>query len=53
MTRKDFVALAQAIRENIISKEQREILAEALVPALRDSNSRFDANRFMMAAVGN
>jgi hypothetical protein len=52
MSRKDFIAIAQAIRENIASVEQREALARAIMPALRESNSRFDSGRFMAAAVG-
>ena len=52
MSRKDFIAIAQAIRENIASIEQREALARAIMPALRESNSRFDSGRFIAAAVG-
>ena len=52
MSRKEFVALACAIRENIALKEQREVLARALIPALRQSNPRFDSIRFLNAAVG-
>ena len=52
MSRKDFVAIAQAIRENIASSEQREALVRAIMPALRESNPRFDPERFITAAVG-
>ena len=52
MSRKDFIAIALAIRENIVSIEQREALARAIIPALRQSNPRFDSERFMAAAVG-
>ena len=52
MSRKDFVAIAQAIRENILLIEQREALARAIIPALRESNPRFDSRRFITAAVG-
>ena len=52
MSRKDFISIASAIRENIALKEQREALASALIPALRQSNPRFDTTRFMIAAVG-
>jgi len=52
MSRKDFVALAQAIRKNLESRQQREILANAIIPTLKASNPRFDSNRFIAAAVG-
>jgi hypothetical protein len=52
MSRKHYKAIAEAIRENIHCKERREELARALLPALRESNSRFDSSRFMAAAVG-
>ena len=51
-SRKLFVALAKAIQESIGSVEQREALARAIIPALRESNPRFDSGRFMAAAVG-
>jgi len=52
MTRKNFVAIAQAIRNNIANREQRQALAVAILPALSASNPRFDSRRFMSAAVG-
>ena len=52
MSRKDFNAIVQAICENIASVKQREALARAIMPALRESNSRFNPGRFMAAAVG-
>ena len=52
MSRKHFEAIADAIRHNIQCKNQREDMARALLCALRDSNPRFDSNRFMLAAVG-
>ena len=51
-SRKLFVALAKAIQESIGSIEQREALARAIIPALRESNPRFDSERFIAAAVG-
>ena len=51
-SRKLFVALALAIRDSIGSVEHREALARAIIPALRESNPRFDSGRFMAAAVG-
>ncbi len=52
MSRKDFIAIAQAIRENIASIELREALSHAIMPALIQSNPRFNSGRFMAAAVG-
>lgn len=52
MTRRDFVAIAQAIRENVADRRQREAVATALLPALRASNPRFDTGRFMAAVLG-
>ena len=52
MSRKHFIAIAQAIRENIHDKAQRQAVANALVPALRGSNPKFNTSRFLEAAVG-
>ena len=52
MSRKDYRALAGAIRQNITSKNARRAIAEALIPALRADNPRFDSARFIDAAVG-
>ena len=52
MSRKHFKAIANAIRENIELKSQREEVARALISELRESNPRFDASKFMLAAVG-
>lgn len=52
MTRKHFVALAQAIRDSIISRIEREAVARALVPALRETNPKFDPERFIDACMG-
>ncbi len=52
MSRKDYRTLAEAIRENINSRQEREAVARALIPALRADNPRFDAARFIDAAVG-
>ena len=52
MSRKDFVAIATAIRENITDRAQREAIARALLPALRASNPNFNTHRFLDAAVG-
>jgi hypothetical protein len=52
MSRKHYRAIANAIRENIELKSQREEVARALLAALKESNPRFDASRFMIAAVG-
>jgi hypothetical protein len=52
MSRKHYQAIAEAIRLNIESKEMRALFAMALVPALKQDNSRFDQNKFITAAVG-
>jgi hypothetical protein len=52
MSRKHFVLLAEAIRQNIADAAQRRALAEALLPALRASNERFNAQKFIDAATG-
>jgi len=52
MSRKHFIAIAQAIRENIHDKAQRQAIASALLPALKASNPDFSATRFLVAAVG-
>lgn len=52
MSRKHFKAIVEAIRENIEPKSQREEVAKALLSALRESNPRFDASKFMLTAVG-
>lgn len=52
MSRKHFVALARAIRENIHDRAEREAVAKALLPALRESNPNFNGQRFLDAAVG-
>lgn len=52
MSRKHFIAIAQAIRENIHDQAQRQAVANALLPALRGSNPNFNTSRFLEAAVG-
>jgi hypothetical protein len=52
MTRKHFTQIAEAIRRNIADSAQRKAIAEALVPALRASNERFNTQRFLDAAIG-
>lgn len=52
MSRKHFIAIAQAIRENIHDKAERQAVATALLAALRGSNQNFNAARFLEAAVG-
>ncbi len=51
MSRKHFIAIAQAIRENIHDKAQRQAIASALLSALKASNPNFNATRFIEAAV--
>lgn len=52
MSRKHFIAIAQAIRENIVDPTQRRAVAEALLPAFRASNPNFNTSKFLAAAVG-
>ena len=52
MSRKHFIAIAEAIRTCILEKAQRQAVASALVPALKASNPNFNASRFINAAVG-
>jgi hypothetical protein len=52
MSRKHFVAIAKAIRENIREREQRHAVALALLPALTASNPNFSVSKFLAAAVG-
>ncbi|MGC2458488.1 MAG: hypothetical protein WA435_10895 [Gallionellaceae bacterium] len=52
MTRKHFIAIAEAIRTRISSKAEREAVARALVPALRATNPKFDTERFIDACMG-
>jgi hypothetical protein len=49
MTRQHFKAIAEAIK--LISNEkERTTICRVLLPMLRCSNDRFDANRFCEAA---
>lgn len=52
MSRKHFIAIAQALRESIHDKAQRQAVANALLPALRASNPNFSTSRFLEAVVG-
>ena len=51
MTRKHFIAIAEAIRQTITDRAQREAVAIALIPALRASNSNFNSEKFVNASV--
>ena len=52
MSRKHFILIAQAIRNNIPDRELRQILAESLITGLAACNPNFSASRFLEAAVG-
>jgi hypothetical protein len=52
MSRKHFILIAQAIRNNIPDRELRQILAESLITGLVACNPNFGASRFLDAAVG-
>ena len=52
MTRKHFIAIAEAIRNSITSRAEREAVARALVPALTQANPNFNTERFIDACMG-
>ena len=52
MSRKHFKAISDAIRTAITDKAEREAIAKALIPALREANHNFNASKFLDAAVG-
>lgn len=52
MNRKNFILIAQAIRESISDQEQREATARALIAALRTANPNFNTERFLTACTG-
>lgn len=52
MSRKHFIAIATAIRQNITTAAEREAIAHALLPALRESNPNFNCRKFLDAAIG-
>jgi hypothetical protein len=52
MSRKDFIVIAEAIRQHFNDAATRRAVAEALLPALRASNRNFQTERFIAAAVG-
>ncbi len=52
MTRKHFEAIAEAIRNNIGNKTEREAIARALIPAMLQANAHFNSNRFIAACSG-
>jgi hypothetical protein len=52
MSRKHFIAIASAIRTNFNNRTDREAIAKALLPALRETNPNFNADRFLTACVG-
>ncbi len=49
MTRKHFIAIAEAIRNSITNTAEREAVARALIPAFRAANPKFNSERFMDA----
>ena len=51
MSRKHFVAIAEAIRFMDISAEAREVVAREMASTLRAFNSNFDRERFIEAAT--
>lgn len=49
MSRKDYRAFAEAIRESSDDPQFRKRIADILIPIFRADNSRFDASRFYRA----
>jgi len=52
MTKKDYIAIAKAIKGLDASKGNKERFLEALLPVFLADNPRFDAQRFANAALG-
>jgi hypothetical protein len=52
LSKKHFIAIAAAIRLNIHQAVEREAIARALLPALREANPNFNTQRFLDAAIG-
>ena len=52
MSRKHFILIAQAIRNNIPDRGLRLIVAKSLISGLVACNPNFSASRFLEAAVG-
>ncbi len=52
VSRKHFQAIAAAIRTGIASKAEREAVARALLPAMREANANFNAGKFLEACIG-
>ena len=52
MSRKHFILIAKAIRNNIPDRELRQILAESLITGLAACNPYFNASKFLDDAVG-
>ncbi len=51
MTRRHFLALAEAVRSLELSPADRLRVAEALADVCRQFNGRFDRERFLRAAL--
>ena len=51
MTRRHFLALAEAIRFAHLDPETRAVVAEAIADACSRFNGRFDRGRFIRAAI--
>lgn len=51
MTRKDYVLIAQIIRENATTATERRYWAQVFAAKLADTNPQFDPRRFIRAAL--
>ena len=52
MTKRHFIAIAEAIRTSITDRAEREAVARALLPAMREANANFNATKFLEACIG-
>lgn len=50
MTRKDFVFIAEVIRDSPLNAQAKMLIAQAFATALRTLNPLFDRERFLAAA---
>lgn len=49
MSRKDFIAIAESVRESVSTDDDRKKLADQLANYFASVNSRFDRDRFFAA----
>ncbi|MYW90482.1 hypothetical protein G3I59_32280 [Amycolatopsis rubida] len=49
MTRKDFKEIADSVRREVATDDERKALADALCTYFKSVNTRFDRDRFIAA----